>query len=211
MTQTFDFTEIAAQRATFDFFSPKEKTLLTQQTCRATGLLPDTILQLVQLHLSGLQGQEEPEVPVALWFKHLERGDARRSSTSQLHAVLFLESGELVARRLAELPATVRSAILEVLGAFFLIENLCEGLYHLAGFSIFEALDAVHFRNFTLLRGEPETCGEENFEEQLAELGFDWGTQAVKLSMHPWAAVERGVIFNQEVEQALTLIHRTAS
>ncbi len=210
MIQTIDFTKAAAQQETFDFFTPDEKTLLTQLTCRASALLSDAVLQLLHNHLADLDGQEAPAAPVALWFKHLERGDAPRNSTSRLHAILFLEGGELVARPLGDLPAAVRAGTLEILATFFLTEDLCEGLYYRAGFSIFKALDAVHFRNFTLLRGDPASCGEDSFEELLEELEFGCNTQGLKLAMHPWAATERGVIFSKEVEQALNLIHRVA-
>ena len=210
MTKTFNYTDVAAQLATFEFFSPKNCTLLSTETCRATELWSDIVLELLERHLSELEGRGTSQRPVALWFQHRERGDARRSSLSRLYAVLYLEEGALVARPWQALPAPARSALLEILGALFLEEDLCEALYHRAGFSVFQDLDVVHFRNFSLLRGDTDTCDVSSLEDLLEARDFDCDTRALKLARHPWATTETDVHFDQDVKKAVTLIHRAA-
>jgi hypothetical protein len=121
--------------------------------------------------------------------------------------VLFLQNDRLLVRQLSDLPVPQKSAVLETLGVFFLTENLCEHIYRGAEFNIMQSLDAVHFKDFTLLIGQPGNCFSGDFEEQLEELGFDEETLGLRICLHAGASPEDASQQQRNFERALELIH----
>jgi hypothetical protein len=207
MTQAFNFQDIAAQEKLWNFFSTKLPTLFTGESLYAPGVFSRGMLKYLDQTLSSLADGAGENQPVALWVKHLERGDARRSSTSALHAVLFLQGGRFVARQMSELPPAQRSTVLETLGMFFLTDNLCENLYQSAEFSIMQSLDVIHFKEFSLLVGRPGDCFSGDFEEKLEELGFDEETLGLRTCVHAGVSDEDEQKQQRNIERAMELIH----
>lgn len=181
MIKSYPYNDFSTKMTELAFFSPEEQTILTDERYDASDVFSYEILTLLDKNLSGLGEAAEDGEPVALWFKHEERGDAPRNSISRLNSVLFLRDGKLVQSQLSEMSPTHRAAVLETLGAFFLVENLCEVVYSQANFSIFGLLDALHFKTFTLLRGEFDGSAHGACQEQLEALGLDEETPILKL------------------------------
>lgn len=207
MTHAYNFQAIAAQDETLNFFSPNAPTLFTGESCKALGVFSREVLEQLDKNLASLRDGAGNERPVALWLKHYERGDGRCSSTSRLYAALFLHEDKLVLRQLSELSSEQRASLLETLGAFFLTENLCEVIYQRAEFNIFHALDAVHFKEFSLLVGQPGAGDSGEFEEQLEELGFDEETMGLRTCVHAARVREEEQKQQRNIERALELIH----
>ncbi len=208
MTTPVDPLKNATQEAIWNFFSPDAPTLFAGYTLYSY-VIPDGVREQLDLALSSLTDETGEEHPVALWFKHQDRGDDSRSSTSRFHAVLFLRDGKLVACHLPELPTATRSSVLETLGVFFLQENLCEEIYDLAEFDIMHSLDVVHFKEFTLLVGEPVYSRNRDFHDKREELGFDEETLGLKACVHSSSSRENREKQNPNIERAMELIHKT--
>ncbi len=206
MTHSFNFQDIAARETLWNFFFPDAPTLFTGETVHP-GVFSQEVRQRLDQTLSSLTDGAEGDQPVALWFTHLDRGDDMRSSTSRLHAVLFLHDDKLVARKLSELPTAQQSAVLETLGAFFLSPNLCEDIYQHAEYNIMHPLDVVHFKEFSLFIGQPGNCDSTDFEEQLEDLGFHWETQGLRTCVHAGCSRETEAKQLPKIERAMELIH----
>lgn len=209
MTHAYNFQAIAAQDETLNFFSPNAPTLFTGESCKALGVFSREVLGRLDKNLASLRCGAGDERPVALWLKHKERGDGGGNSSSRLHAALFLHEDKLVVSQLSELSSEQQASLLETLGAFFLTENLCEALYQRAEFNIFHALDAVHFKEFSLLVGQPEEGDSGEFEEQLEGLGLDEETLGLRTCVHAACVREEEQKQQRNIERALELIHNT--